>query len=410
MDKALSHYKTSLNIAHEHKNIADEQASYFNIAKVYVAKKDAARAIDYFNQSNKIAQQLRDSSSIASINAEIIALQTGIKKNTVSEKQLVTSVELFKQRGDLNRLAASFKNMVDFYTSTRQFEKALAYNDKYYSTVDSIHNNELQLQVNKLNEQYNIEKKEQEIAILKKDQLLNEASLQKEKVIKYAFIIMLPLLLLSGLLGFNKYKLGTRMKQLEMRNQIAADLHDEVGSSLSSIHMLSQMATQPGNEAAHKNILARMSTNAKETIDKMGDIVWMIKPGETEAGSLKQRMERFAYDICSTKNIDVNMKLEDVEKVKLSMEQRKNIYLIFKEALNNAVKYSDSEKIEVYAIAQNNQLTLQVKDFGKGFSKGLVKKGNGLDNMQHRAKELGGVLKTETALNSGTTIQLVVQV
>lgn len=410
LDKALSHYKTSLNIAHEHKNIAEEQASYFNIAKVYVAKKDAARAIDYFNQSNKIAQQLRDSSSIASINAEIIALQTGIKKNTVSEKQLVTSVELFKQRGDLNRLAASFKNMVDFYTSTRQFEKALAYNDKYYATVDSIHNNELQLQVNKLNEQYNVEKKEQEIAILKKDQLLNESSLQKEKVIKYAFIIMLPLLLLSGLLGFNKYKLGTRMKQLEMRNQIAADLHDEVGSSLSSIHMLSQMATQPGNEAAHKNILARMSTNAKETIDKMGDIVWMIKPGETEAGSLKQRMERFAYDICSTKNIDVNMKLEDVEKVKLSMEQRKNIYLIFKEALNNAVKYSDSEKIEVYAIAQNNQLTLQVKDFGKGFSKGLVKKGNGLDNMQHRAKELGGVLKTETALNSGTTIQLVVQV
>ena len=74
--------------------------------------------------------------------------------------------------------------------------------------------------------------------------------------------------------------------------------------------MLSQMATQqPGNDTAHKDILTRMSSNAKETMDKMGDIVWMIKPGESEGSSLKQRMERFAYEICSSKNIDTLIEL-----------------------------------------------------------------------------------------------------
>ena len=218
------------------------------------------------------------------------------------------------------------------------------------------------------------------------------------------------LILVGAWMLINRNRLKQRMKELELRNQIAADLHDEVGSSLSSIHMLSQMATQQGNESTHKDILARMSSNAKETMDKMGDIVWMIKPGETEAVSLKQRMERFAYEIGSSKNIEIQMQLDELEKIKLTMEQRKNIYLIFKEAMNNAVKYSGTEKIEVTASLTNKELILQLKDFGKGFDSNIVKKGNGLDNMQHRAKELNGKLAIESNINTGTNITLVVPV
>lgn len=118
------------------------------------------------------------------------------------------------------------------------------------------------------------------------------------------------------------------MKELELRNQIAADLHDEVGSSLSSIHMLSQMANT-STDNNQKNILDKVSTNAKETMDRMNDIVWIVKPGETEVGNLSARMERFAHEIYNGKNIVLQMRLDELEKLKLSMEQRKNIYLIF---------------------------------------------------------------------------------
>ena len=174
--------------------------------------------------------------------------------------------------------------------------------------------------------------------------------------------------------------------------------------------MLSRMATQPGNEKASNDILQRMSKNAKETMDKMGDIVWMIKPGESEGNSLKQRMERFAYEICSSKNISTTINLEDLEKIKFTMQQRKNIYLIFKEAMNNAVKYSGTSQINITAWLQNNRIQLQVKDLGTGFNTAIIKKGNGLDNMQYRAKELGAEIDIESGDEKGTAIILKIPV
>jgi two-component system, NarL family, sensor histidine kinase UhpB len=413
-DKALYHFTAALNIAREQKILPDEQENYLNIAKVYKAKSDSRQAIEYFNQSKLLAKQLRDTSSVAAIDAELIALQYNTQKITASENKLKTSIELFQEQGDLNRQASGFKNMVDFYTGNKEFEKALEYNNKYHQAVDSLQNNQLQLQVKKMEEQYTVEKKEKEITLLKKDKELQQQKLFRQRALFAGAALLLLLSLIGIWLLINRNKLKERMKELELRNQIAADLHDEVGSSLSSIHMLSQMATQHGNDATHKDILTRMSGNAKETMDKMGDIVWMIKPGENDSASLKERMERFTYEICGSKNISVSLQLDELsirpggEKLKLSMEQRKNIYLIFKEAVNNSVKYSGTEKIEVKASLKNKELVLQVKDFGKGFDRGLVKKGNGLDNMQHRAKELKGFIAIDTSINGGAALMLCV--
>ncbi len=410
LDKALTHFNESLSIAREQKNLQDEQENYMNIAKVYAAKKNVKLAIDYFNNSKQLAKQLRDSSSVAAIDAELIVLQNNVEKAEQSENKLKSTIVLFEQLGDLNRQAGGFKNMVDFYTANKQFEKALQYSNKYHQTNDSIQNNELQLQVRKMEEQYTVEKKEKEITLLKKDQELQQQKLFRQRILFGAAAVLLIISLLSIGLLVNRTRLRQRMKELELRNQIAADLHDEVGSSLSSIHMLSQMATQKGNDATHRDILTRMSGNAKETMDKMGDIVWMIKPEESEGAGLKQRMERFAYEICSSKNIGTLIDLNDLEKVKLTMGQRKNLYLIFKEALNNAVKYSGTEKTDIKAIVQNKELTMLIKDYGKGFNKQSTGGGNGLDNMKYRAAEMNGIIHIDSEAGAGTSITLKVPV
>ena len=227
----------------------------------------------------------------------------------------------------------------------------------------------------------------------------------------FASIGLIGLAIGGIFLLINRTRLRQQMKELELRNQIAADLHDEVGSSLSSIHMLSQIANKKQTEdASQKEILERMSVNAQETMDKMGDIVWMIKPGESEGSSLKNRMERFAQEVCSSKNISLDMELGKLETLKLSMPQRKNLYLIFKEALNNAAKYSGTEKISVSIKEENKKLLFTLKDFGKGFDASSIKKGNGLDNMQNRAKELNGELNIASAIGEGTTILLTMPV
>ncbi len=406
LDKALFHFNESIKIAVEQKIMPDIQSNYLNIAKVYAAKKDVKQAIEYFNKSKELAIQLKDNSSVAAIEAELIALQTNTKKDELSENKLKTTIELFEEQGNLNRQATGYKNLVDFYTANKQFDKALEYNNKFHQAIDSIRNNELQLQVKKMEEQYNVEKKDKEITLLKKDKELQQQKLQRRSLLMIGSTVLALLALCGILLLMNRNKLRQRMKELELRNQIAADLHDEVGSSLSSIHMLSQMATQQGNESSHKDILARMSGNAKETMEKMGDIVWMIKPGESEGASLKQRMERFAYEICSSKNIIITLELDELEKVKPRTEQRKNFYLVFKEALNNAVKYSGTEKAEVVVTMQNKQVTLLVKDYGKGFDPETTGRGNGLDNMKNRAKELGAVIEIDSEPGSGTVVIL----
>jgi two-component system sensor histidine kinase UhpB len=403
-DKSLLHFTASLNIAREVKSFPDEMGNYQNIAKVYKAKKDFKLAAEYFNKGKLLAVQLKDTPSVAAIETELIALQNNANAITAAEYKLKSNIELFQERGDMNRQASGYKNMVDFYIANKEFDKAMEYNNKYHQAIDSLSNNDLQMQVKKMEELYNVEKKEKEITLLKKDQEISQAKLQKQRVFQYGVLALAGLLLLSALLLFNRYNLRQRMKELELRNRIAADLHDEVGSSLSSIHMLSQMATQHGDDTKQKEILARMSTNAKETMDKMGDIVWMIKPGETEAGSLKQRMERFAYEISSSKNISLQLSLEELDKAKFTMEQRKNTWLIFKEAVNNAVKYSNTERIEITSANQNKILVLEIKDFGNGFDTALIKKGNGLENMQQRATDLGASLQINSMPGKGSTV------
>ncbi len=406
--QAFISYEEALKISKDEKFPKLEADIYFNMAKIFVEQNKDSIAIVYFKKSKELALQLENKQLAAYADNELAGLYKNESNRKQTEKVLITSLSTFKETGSLDKEADNYKKLSDFYAGNQQYDKALENINKYHAVKDSMIGLNVQVQLEKLEEQYNSVKKEKEISLLKKDNELQQQKFQKQRLLMIG-AAALALLAICGIwLLMSRNKLKQLMKELELRNQIAADLHDEVGSSLSSIHLLSQMATQPGNEATQIDILNRMSTNAKETMDKMGDIVWMIKPGETEAGSLKQRMERFAFEICSSKNIEVCLQLDELEKAKLSMEQRKNIYLIFKEALNNSVKYSGTKKIEITSTILNKQLTLRVKDFGEGFDSSIVKKGNGLDNMEHRAKELNGELITKAGINTGATIQLIV--
>jgi signal transduction histidine kinase len=150
-----------------------------------------------------------------------------------------------------------------------------------------------------------------------------------------------------------------------------------------------------------------MSLNARETMDKMSDIVWMIKPGESENISLKQRIEQFAYDLSSSQGIDIDIDLSILEKEKLTNDQRRNIYLIFKEAINNAMKYSGTEKLDILATSKDGYLKLQIRDYGSGMNLDGKRSGNGLTNMEKRAREIGGSLVIESAPGQGTSIELI---
>src|SRR5690606_367537 len=125
--------------------------------------------------------------------------------------------------------------------------------------------------------------------------------------------------------------------------KIASDLHDDVGSTLSSISIFSQMVQQQSKEV--NPMLETIEESSRKMLDAMADIVWTINPENDQFEKIILRMRNFAYEVLGAKGIDFEFVADDeVEKLKLLMDVRKNLYLIFKEAVNNMIKYSGADK------------------------------------------------------------------
>lgn len=404
-NKALVQFNHALQIADEFDLVKERGTIMRNIGRLYVVKGDSIIAMRYLGEARTLALQIKDSGAVASIEVDMLALGSKASSAT-EEKKLAVNLQALEVSGNMPQRALGYKSMARYYAANNNFEKALLYNEKYHAANDSLLNNELSLQLKKMEEQYTVEKKEKEIALLKKDGLLSRQQLAQQRSLIISALILAVLALGAIWLLVARYRMQQRMKELQLRNQIAADLHDEVGSSLSSIHLLSRMAAQQIGTTQSADIIKKVSDNAQETMEKMSDIVWMIKPGEHEAKMLVQRMERYLYEICTAQNIECILEASELEDLKLNMHQRKNFYLIFKEAVNNAVKYSNTRKLEVVIKTDGPALLMLIRDFGKGFDETIVINGNGLHNMKMRAKDLKGDLKIYSSEEQGTELRL----
>lgn len=206
-----------------------------------------------------------------------------------------------------------------------------------------------------------------------------------------------------------RYRLRKAVELEKIRTRIATDLHDDIGATLSSISMYSDaVKKQVKDSMPHlEPVLNKMGENSREMVAGMSDIVWAINPANDAGEKLIQRIENYATDMCAVKNIKLHfLANEKLKSLRLPLEQRKNVYLIFKEAINNAVKYSAAKNIFVAISQSDKELILMVKDDGCGFDDATVKKGNGLQNMQLRANEIKASLKISSAKDKGTLIEV----
>ena len=199
---------------------------------------------------------------------------------------------------------------------------------------------------------------------------------------------------------------GKRLEKI--RNRIATDLHDDMGSTLSSIRIFSDVAKKQIEEKPETvQLLDRISNNATSLSENMQDIIWTIRSDNDTLEDLVSRMREFGLRVCDAKNIRFNIIVSQSFKAsKLTLEQRRNLYLIFKESLNNAVKYAEASQIDLHLNLKSRFLKMEISDNGKGFDIDKTKRGNGLNNLEKRAKEIGGQIDIKSELGKGTCINL----
>lgn len=230
------------------------------------------------------------------------------------------------------------------------------------------------------------------------------------------FWVLISFLVTSGiLLSLNRRRLSTQnlkfQQQLALekqRNQITADLHDDIGATLSSLQLNSAVANYLIKKDTVKTqlILEKIENQSKNLADKIGDIVWSMKPGKNEFMTFSSRIKNFAADILGAINCEYTISIDDeIDTILTDITARKNVVLIAKEAVNNCAKYSKASNVVITMRLIDNYLELKIIDNGIGFNL-HIQQGNGLQNMQQRALEIRGNLQIDSVKNMGTKITL----
>ncbi len=191
------------------------------------------------------------------------------------------------------------------------------------------------------------------------------------------------------------------------RSRIARDLHDEIGSTLSSIHIYSSVAEKmmQSDPERTKQILSQININTRTVMENMNDIVWAMKTGDQQDILLSIKIKNMGYELLNAKNVNCRYEIApQADHADLEPELRRNILLIIKESLNNIVKYSQAVEVIIQLNITGTFLNLSIKDNGKGFDVETIQKGNGLQNIQYRVKQCGGNINIVAADNEGTSI------
>jgi two-component system, NarL family, sensor histidine kinase UhpB len=415
-EKALLDYRQALAINRELKLVTEEAKTDLNIGKLFERINQADSAKEYFQQSKTLIRQIDDTALLASVNQEMEALQNNLIRIRSTEKTFLSTLSTSIEMGDKKVEVSNYKFLADFYAKNKQYDKALGYNERYHSQMDSMQGKELQLQMKALEQQYSMEKKEKEITLLKEEKLLYQANLRNQEIFRYASLVFLLLLIIIGFLVVVRYRVVQKTMRLveieKIRNNIARNLHDDIGSTLTSINILSKVALQQaaGDERIVRD-LEKIKDRSATIMECMGDIVWAINPANDPLDRTILKMKEFAAEILEEAGIGFTFQEDDkLADCTLGVTERKNIYLIFKESIHNMVKYSGATEADITLQKTANRFSLKISDNGKGFDTTRQHAGNGLKNMQGRASEMNAVLVVDSSPATGTCVYVAVPI
>jgi signal transduction histidine kinase len=201
-----------------------------------------------------------------------------------------------------------------------------------------------------------------------------------------------------------------QVRMQHIRNKIAQDLHDDIGSTLSSISILSDLAIRGNNNSKLLKTMNEIKDSSMMLMERMDDIVWSFNPRNDSLDNLLMRIRHFATTLFEARGINYTIDIQqNISEVHLPMEYRQHIYLILKEAINNLVKYANASEATIEVRFDHRDLTLSVRDNGRGFETASATRGNGLAGMRHRAALMNARVSITSSPGAGTSISLEVE-
>lgn len=404
--EAIKHYKLGLKYAEKENYKLLQTDLLTNLGLMHIKIKAYTASENYLKKSEALCRELDAISSLKIVCHNLGDLYFYQKKYSKSEKYYLEALEIAKKLEDPEYLYSANQALAEFYGETNDFQKAYKYKVEADIAKDSTFKIETAQNTEDLLRKYETEKKEQEIALLNSQ---NEKASFQNKALITGGILLFLLTAISVFFLLNRNKLKNIEESLKLRNKIATDLHDEIGSTLSSIMLISDMAkTQDGN---NQKMFTKINADSKSVMESVDEIIWSVSPNNDSLTGIIVRLREFALLLTESKNIKLDWSIDPkIEQLKPKPEIRKNIYLIVKEAINNLTKYAETDRAQIDFRYEKKTLKINIIDHGKGFDTLLPSNRNGLKNMQNRAKEMKATIEIHSKINEGTSITLAVPI
>jgi ligand-binding sensor domain-containing protein/two-component sensor histidine kinase len=228
---------------------------------------------------------------------------------------------------------------------------------------------------------------------------------------RWWFLALVAMMVGLAFFLFYRFRVAQLLKLERVRTRIATDLHDDIGANLTRISVLSEVSRQLGGDGDSpvSGSLQAIAEIARESVASMSDIVWAINPQHDSLIDLTRKMRRHAEEVFMLRGIELKFIAPDpAPDLKLGVDVRRNLYLVFKEAVNNAARHSDCARAEIELRVEGAWLRLTVSDNGRGFDPAARTEGNGLLSMRRRAADLDGELSLESQIGASSRVRLTI--
>ncbi|MGB7500231.1 MAG: sensor histidine kinase [Moheibacter sp.] len=453
-DNALLYNKQALEYRIKTNDLKGMSSSYSNLGNVYYYQSQYKKANVYYHRSLKFAKEIKDTAKINSIESKMGSsfqelgeldsaiyylertnkfysshkdtkyfnwcLNTAVLANTWLKKDdlartgqyLNNCRECIEDIGSYDFRRSVYGLLSDYNQKKGNYKDALTYKRLQMEMVDSLAIESKVFENQRIAIRYEFHQK------AKEDSLQYQLNLSQQEIISASYKNKMYLAIIVGILvlaaagfGIARMRAVQRMKrsaEIEgMRQNLAGDLHDDVGSTLSSIQIISNLMTEKTNDPKVIEAAQNISGLSNKVANGIREIVWELNPANDSLEAIISQLRKISSEILTPSEISFsfNVKINDPNK-KISPELRKEMVMVFKEAINNARKYSNAEKVDISISEKKSLLKMKISDNGIGFDPESVQKGNGLSNMERRSKKMNSEFRLESSPDHGTTIHL----
>lgn len=405
-EKAKKSFDECLRICKKYPNVYAENLAYVGLGNVYTHQKKYDEAIEVLKKAKKDAETYGFISNLAnSLNAlaQVYYEQKNYREANIYAEQ---AIKINEQYQVYHNLRQQYKLISEIHRKLGKHASAFTYLEKYVRLNDSLSGIEEKKNVARLEKEYKTAEKDRQIAEKNLKIALNDKAIRQKNAWLIGGSIVVVFLLISL---FFAYYLMTQRKKLHQqkllaveqeqevvrlkatldgqqkeRQRIAREMHDEIGSGLSVIHLLSN------NLGYNNEKTQKVAETSGELINQMNEIIWSMNVEQDQLEDFVSYIRYQSGQLLSSVNLDFEFAIpEEIPEHSISGIKRRNMYLVVKEALHNCIKHSQANLVHI-GMNFNNGIAITIRDNGKGLPENGNPFGNGMKNMQHRMNEIGG--------------------